>query len=72
MFVEELEGGLVAGELVFLFAEAVAFVVEDDVLDRDVILFHRGDDVVALGFDDARVVGALKDEKGLNSLTHSE
>ena len=43
--------------------EAVAFVVGDEVLDRDASFAQRGDDVVGLGTDDPDVVGALGDEQ---------
>src|SRR5262245_64538447 len=59
--VQELQDRGPRGDLVLPFAEAVPLIVEDDVLDRNTVLLDRGDDVVRLRLDDARVVGALAD-----------
>ena len=61
---EEGLGGGVLGELVRLAAEAVAFVLRHDVLDRIAAVAQRDHDLVALGLLDARVVRALDDEEG--------
>ena len=46
VLVEEFEDRLVGANLVLLFGEAVAFVVEDDVFDDAVLLLDRLDDLV--------------------------
>ena len=53
------------GETVLRPREAVAFVGEHDVDDRNVLLRHRRDDLIALGHFAAHVVGAVSDQHRL-------
>ena len=66
--IEEVQDRGVAAVLVLLLAEAVALVVEDDVLDRDAVRLHRLDDLVRLDLEDARVVRALEHQERLPDL----
>ena len=65
---QEAFGHCVEGLAVFRALEAVAFVGEQHVGDRDVLGFHRVDDLVAFGLFDAWVVGALADQQRLADL----
>src|SRR5438552_17795886 len=53
----------VGADLIRIAREAVAFVVEDDVLDVAAELAKPLDHLVGLGLDDARVLRALDDEQ---------
>lgn len=65
---QEAFGHCVERLAVFRAAEAVAFVGEQHVGDRNVLGFHRVDDLVAFGLFDAWVVGALADQQRLADL----
>mmetsp|Transcript_61330 Transcript_61330/g.144966 ORF Transcript_61330/g.144966 Transcript_61330/m.144966 type:complete len:401 (+) Transcript_61330:1400-2602(+) len=72
ILVEELDHAAVGLDLVLLLREAVALIVEHQVIHRHAVLLDRGDDVIALGLDDARVVGALDDHQRLADLLGME
>ena len=72
MGVEEGEDLAVALDLVLLLAEAVSFIVEDDIFDRHVVLAHGGDDVIGFGKNHARIVLALQHHQRLGDLVGVE
>src|SRR5688500_13787099 len=63
ILVEEGDHGRVALDFVFLLHEAVALVLEDDVLDGDTVLLRCRHDLVGLDLQHPRVVRALKDHQ---------
>ncbi len=53
--------------------ETVAFVLGDQILDRDTAFAQPGDDIVGFGLHDMCVVGALSDEqRGADPVHHDD
>ena len=70
--VEEFEDGFVASDLIFRFTEAVAFVVEDDVFNGDIVGAQCLDHFVGFDLEYANIVGTLQDDHGPDDLISVE
>jgi len=69
---QKLPNRPIAFDLVVAVAEAVAFVVEEDVFDGHAVGADRFDDFIGLDLEHARVVGALEDDHRLDDLVGVE
>ena len=61
--IEEFQNRPIAGALVLFLAEAMTFIVKDDVFDRCSVRLRRFDHFVRFDFENAWIVGALQDDQ---------